>query len=375
MLTSRRYDIAAGFVMLWFTLEVTPLVVAKHLNMLMIGNSYTQGNATARATSLDLQGLFDADADFSAEISVRADSSASLQQHANNFQTTSLITSGANVWDVIVLQERSDRPALAMKYGGSERTGLDSGGPALIGNYIEPFQPQASVVLFDTWARMLDNQDLIDDFDNNPMEMLAFTNQGYDRIRENGSHWDYSDVTSIARVGDAWNAWYETYGYSDYVLHGSDGTHQNDRGAYLAAAILFETITGKTTVGNGYAGAVTGSIGGVSQLLLLQLQATGITGAVAGIPGDYNQDGRVDAADYTRWRDQLGDANPLPNDNTIGVGQDDYSRWIEHFGDMSDGQIPFASDVPETTTLATALVALGVALGCGLVERMRRHSS
>ena len=50
--------------------------------------------------------------------------------------------------------------------------------------------------------------------------------------------------------------------------------------------------------------------------------------------GDYNNDGSVDAADYSVWRNNLGvRANSLPNDDTPGVGQDDYTRWKAHFGE------------------------------------------
>jgi hypothetical protein len=52
----------------------------------------------------------------------------------------------------------------------------------------------------------------------------------------------------------------------------------------------------------------------------------------AGLPGDYNQNGIVDAADYTVWRDRLGQLASLPNDDTAGVGPDDYDRWKARFG-------------------------------------------
>ena len=350
---------------------------AEHLNILMIGNSYTQGNATARATSLDLQGLFDADPVFSASVTVRADSSASLQGHAGNSVTTGLITSAANVWDVIILQERSERPALAMKYGGSELTGLDKGGPVLISNYIKPFQPQASVVLFNTWARALGNQDLVNDFNNDPAQMLSYTNQGYDRIRQKLPGWDHSDVTTIARVGDAWDDWYQTYGYAgSNGLHLSDGTHQNNRGAYLAAAVLFETITGRSTVGNSYVGAVTGSITGTSQVLLLQQQATAVTGATVALPGDYNDDHIVDAADYTVWRKNLGGVASLPNDDTAGVGLDDYDRWRHNFGNSSisgSGSFSFGS-VPEPSSASHLLLAF-LALACHACFRTNEQAA
>ena len=232
---------------------------------------------------------------------------------------------------------KSERPGLAMKKGGSQLAGLNNGGPVLVNDYIEPFQPQARVVLFDTWARALGNQDLIDDFDNNPSEMLAYTDQGYDHIRKNGSAWDFSKFTSIARVGDAWGDWYGTYSYGNSnALHGSDGSHQNALGSYLAASVIFETITGKSTVGNSYLGAVTGTIGGVSRVQLLQEHATAITDAVPGLPGDYNGDGVARQRPTTQHRGGIGSGAKRFRCQTItrpGVGPDDYDRWKTHFGD------------------------------------------
>ncbi len=43
------------------------------------------------------------------------------------------------------------------------------------------------------------------------------------------------------------------------------------------------------------------------------------------LPGDYNNDGTVDAADYAVWRNNLGSPNSLPNDDTPGVDQADYA--------------------------------------------------
>jgi len=51
-------------------------------------------------------------------------------------------------------------------------------------------------------------------------------------------------------------------------------------------------------------------------------------------PGDYNDNGRVDAADYTRWRDNFGSTTAnLPNDPTPSiVDQSDYDLWQALFG-------------------------------------------
>jgi hypothetical protein len=56
------------------------------------------------------------------------------------------------------------------------------------------------------------------------------------------------------------------------------------------------------------------------------------------LPGDYNDDGKVDAADYTVWRNNLGLNIVLPNDVTPGVvDASDYQVWKGHYGQMSGG--------------------------------------
>jgi hypothetical protein len=57
----------------------------------------------------------------------------------------------------------------------------------------------------------------------------------------------------------------------------------------------------------------------------------------AGLPGDYNLNGTVDAADYTVWRDRKGQLTALPNSNpaalTPGVVDDeDFAFWKSRFG-------------------------------------------
>lgn len=80
-----------------------------------------------------------------------------------------------------------------------------------------------------------------------------------------------------------------------------------------------------------------------------------------GIDGDYNNDGMVDAADYTVWRDNLGTSAVLPNDTTPGsVDAGDYTVWVNNFGQSSSASS--ASAVPEPTTIAL------VVFGCLMIS-------
>ncbi|TWT92929.1 hypothetical protein Pla108_40690 [Botrimarina colliarenosi] len=90
---------------------------------------------------------------------------------------------------------------------------------------------------------------------------------------------------------------------------------------------------------------------GLSPLASLRLAL-----AVA-LPGDYNDDGRVDAADYTVWRDALDTSITLPNDLTPGsVSPSDYDVWVNNYGTVGSVAIP------EPTTLTCALAAAMAAL-------------
>jgi hypothetical protein len=93
------------------------------------------------------------------------------------------------------------------------------------------------------------------------------------------------------------------------------------------------------------------------------------------LPGDYNADGAVDAADYVVWRKNLGSGSSLLNgDDTLGVGMDDLARWQSMFGQTASGagtgsQGPIG--VPEPATFPVVLVAW-VGLGLRRGSRARR---
>ena len=87
----------------------------------------------------------------------------------------------------------------------------------------------------------------------------------------------------------------------------------------------------------------------------------------AGVTGDYNNNGIVDAADFVVWRDNNGTNTVLPNDplgGTIGSGQ--YNQWRAHFGQTAGagaGAGLAGAAVPEPASVALLLAtifALGI---------------
>jgi hypothetical protein len=94
--------------------------------------------------------------------------------------------------------------------------------------------------------------------------------------------------------------------------------------------------------------------------------------APAGLPGDYNGNSVIDAADYTAWRDALtAGATELLNDSTPGViDESDFTYWRSHFGETfgSGAGAAVSSAVPEPAT--TSLLAVAT-LAIGLLRRWR----
>ena len=84
-----------------------------------------------------------------------------------------------------------------------------------------------------------------------------------------------------------------------------------------------------------------------------------------GLNGDYNDDGIVDLADYTVWRNHLGaPAGSLVNDpHSTAIGTDQYNTWKANYGlslpssGLEYGVVP----EPQSVLLAIGLISLGLA--------------
>jgi hypothetical protein len=62
--------------------------------------------------------------------------------------------------------------------------------------------------------------------------------------------------------------------------------------------------------------------------------------------GDYNDDGKVDAADYVVWRENAGTSNVLTNDPLGGtIGQAQYDQWRANFGAKAGDGIVDINDI------------------------------
>lgn len=96
-----------------------------------------------------------------------------------------------------------------------------------------------------------------------------------------------------------------------------------------------------------------------------------------GLPGDYNGDMKVDTADYTIWRNSVGQSTLINRGPGItgAVGPADYAVWKSHFGESAGGgstSLVARSNVPEPAAYSLFATLTIVAVGA-LRRRAAQH--
>jgi beta-glucanase (GH16 family) len=86
----------------------------------------------------------------------------------------------------------------------------------------------------------------------------------------------------------------------------------------------------------------------------------------SGLSGDYNGDGRVDAADYVVWKASAGENGiglPADGSGNGAIDAADYLVWKTNFGAVAGDARGVAASVPEPCTSTLAAIALLRAVG------------
>jgi hypothetical protein len=92
------------------------------------------------------------------------------------------------------------------------------------------------------------------------------------------------------------------------------------------------------------------------------------------LAGDYNDDGVVDAVDYTVWRNALDGGGTLENETeSLGVvDQFDYEAWKANYGNTMAGAGGLSTAVPEPSTAILAMLAF---FGASNLRRRAPHGA
>jgi len=97
------------------------------------------------------------------------------------------------------------------------------------------------------------------------------------------------------------------------------------------------------------------------------------------VPGDYNRNGRVDAADYTIWRNTLGLTSDLrANGNNTGASAGkidlaDYNFWKSRFGSTTPGSGSAALATSESASVPEPASGLLLTTAAVLIASSRRR--
>ena len=102
-------------------------------------------------------------------------------------------------------------------------------------------------------------------------------------------------------------------------------------------------------------------IGSTPIVQMYQLDLTAVAPA-ATLPGDFNHNGEVDAADYAVWRNSLTESGPglaADANNDLVVDLADYNIWRANFGATAASTTAlFTSAIPEPTAGTLALLVI-----------------
>ena len=186
------------------------------------------------------------------------------------------------------------------------------------------------------------------------------------------------DHYSIISRGGALNSGWAGLGSLDSVGAGEGQSWSKSGGAdanelaelFLSGSSTFDQNESHS-IGTAYNPATFGALDGdlVFQYHLTtgeRLYGKVTYAAATAVSGDYNGNGVVDAADYTYWRDRLGQNSPLPNTNPADVDgvvtQAEYGYWKSRFGATSGSGAIAPAAVPEPATWLLAACIAGGAL-------------
>ncbi|GHC02652.1 hypothetical protein [Cerasicoccus arenae] len=205
-------SIIRHFAILIAILTATSSLNAKEIKALFVGNSYCDYNALNK----QVEAMFEAageDALFKRE----TQGGFSWKKHWDGGQAERRIEKEAD-WNYVVLQNHS-RSSL------DSRAEFDDYGQRLI-DLVK--KTGAEPVLYMTWARQHLPQD------------QAIITEAYSSLGKRNN-------IKVAPVGLAFESWIEQH--PDIPLHIHDRSHPTSEGSYLAACVIYATLTGKSPVG------------------------------------------------------------------------------------------------------------------------------
>jgi hypothetical protein len=190
----------------------------------------------------------------------------------------------------------------------------------------------------------------------------------------NVDQWYYFAVVSDGTAGTV-SLWLDSNDGNGYLLQGSPNPISG--ALYQGPDPQNPNWDNSWTVGRGQFG------GGVADFFDGRIDEVRITNSAlspsqflfappdpSGVLGDFNEDGKVDAADYVIWRKNETANNPLPNDDGLATQAARFDLWRANFGEMDmPGSGGSSAAIPEPGSIVLSILAIGCFRGRRTLRR------
>jgi len=183
-----------------------------------VGNSYT-GQVRSAVTK-----FFAASAHKETRLEFITPGGRTLKQHGETAQTMKRISGGG--WDIVVLQDQSQTPAVFPEKFLSASKGLNK----VIGG------SGARTAYYQTWGRR--------DGDRQNAERFGTYTKMQDALTKSYAQAAKRDKAILVSVGEVWRAVRKSDAKLGRELYKGDGSHPSAKGAYLVACCFYATLTG-----------------------------------------------------------------------------------------------------------------------------------
>ncbi len=210
--------ITAYFRLLMITAVLEGSAIAGPQKILFVGNSYT-GQVRSAVTK-----FFAASEHKEIRLELITPGGRTLKQHSETAQTVERISGGG--WDIVVLQDQSQTPAVSPEKFLSASKGLNK---VITGS-------GARTAYYQTWGRR-------DGDKQNPGLFGTYTKM-QDALSQSYAQAAKRDKAILVPVGEVWRAVRKSDAKLGRELYKGDGSHPSAKGAYLVACCFYATLTG-----------------------------------------------------------------------------------------------------------------------------------
>ena len=210
------------------------ILLAQSLDVLFIGNSYTNANNLPQMVS-ELALSFGDTLNFESSIA----GGATFSSHSTNINTLNKISQ--NPWDYVVLQAQSQEPSFSPNQVSNDVFPYAQ----IIIDSIESNSTCTEPIFFMTWGRKYGDQQNCQFYP--PICTYSGMQQ---RLRQSYLDMTINHNATCSPVGICWK---ESIAQDSTLnLFSSDNSHPSIYGSYLAACTFYSTIFKKTSIGSDY---------------------------------------------------------------------------------------------------------------------------